>query len=282
MPPRALVLPGGPGRDFGTDRNYLPPAETAARAACPVAAAPDDWPGRRRSSTVRRSSRRRMFFRVRRPLDLPSRMSADRPPSLLAALRGGTRDLHDRAEAAFVLGGPGVTRAEYVAVLARLLAFYAPAERALEAWAPALDASGLALAPRRKAPLLRRDLRALDPGFPRHAEPAFRLPDPAHALGALYVLEGATLGGQLLRRRLAPALGLTAEHGLAFLTGYGADVGPMWRAFGEALGRFEGGLADGARAAATASAVAGARATFAAFERWVVAPTARPTLAASA
>jgi heme oxygenase len=56
----------------------------------------------------------------------------------------------------------------------------------------------------------------------------------------------------------------------------------MWRAFGEALGRFEGGLADGARAAATASAVVGARATFAAFERWVVAPTARPTLAASA
>ncbi|GJG88823.1 heme oxygenase [Gemmatimonadetes bacterium T265] len=217
-------------------------------------------------------------------------MSPD-PSSLRAALRDGTRDLHDRTEAAFVLGAPGVTRAEYVAVLGRLLGLYASAEAALAPWASALAGYGLELAPRRKTPLLRRDFRALG-GAPIGGAPVGRgpgaggpvvgIPTVAHAFGTLYVLEGSTLGGQLLRRRLAPALGLTPEAGLAFFSVYGADVGPMWRAFGEALDRFDTAAAPADRAAARGDALAGARAAFLAFERWVVAPTARPALAVPA
>jgi heme oxygenase len=100
------------------------------------------------------------------------------------------------------------------------------------------------------------------------------VPTLAHALGLLYVLEGATLGGQLLRRRLGPALGLTEERGLAFFTAYGAEVGPMWRAFADALARFDAATPAGERPAAHAAALDAARAAFVAFERDVVAPTA--------
>jgi heme oxygenase len=41
-------------------------------------------------------------------------------------------------------------------------------------------------------------------------------------LGVLYVLEGATLGGQILRREIASRLRLDADNGAAFLDVYGA------------------------------------------------------------
>ena len=61
------------------------------------------------------------------------------------------------------------------------------------------------------------------------------------------MVEGATLGGQLLRRHLAPRLALTPERGLAYFAAYGDAVGPMWRAFGAAVARFDAALAPADR-----------------------------------
>ncbi len=203
-------------------------------------------------------------------------------PALLSTLRDGTSSLHTRTEAAFVLSAPSVTRAEYTGVLSHLFAFYHAAESALAPWASTLSPYGLALAERRKAPLLARDLRALGGSPVAPAVPPLDLPSASHALGALYVTEGATLGGQLLRRRLGPSLGLTPSHGLAFLTAYGPAVGPMWKAFGAALERFDAALPSPERAGAHAHALDAARRTFETFEDAVVRPTARASLAVGA
>lgn len=208
-------------------------------------------------------------------------MPSSDPSALRTVLRAGTRDLHDRTEAAFVLAAPDVTRADYTAVLARLLGLYTATEDALDAWAPPLAGYGLALGPRRRASLLRRDLQALGCSLVA-TTPRIHAPTIAHAFGTLYVFEGATLGGQLLRRRLGSALDLTPSAGLAFFSAYGDDVGPMWRAFGDALDRYDAALAPAHRDAAHADALAGARGAFLAFERWVVAPTARRAPAALA
>lgn len=89
--------------------------------------------------------------------------------------------------------------------------------------------------PRRKLHLLEADLLRLgvSPGD-LAALPLF-LARPyataAEALGSMYVLEGATLGGQLIARRVAATLGFTpAYHG-----SYGAEVGAMWRGFRQRL-----------------------------------------------
>lgn len=213
---------------------------------------------------------------------------------MLAALRAGTRDLHARTEAAFVLGGTEVTHAVYAAVLVHLAAYYARTEAALAPWAPALAPLGLDVAARQKTALLWRDLAAIGAAPDEEAGPipamapalvpasAPVIPNAATALGTLYVLEGATLGGQLLRRRLGPALGLTAEAGLAFFSAYGADVGPMWRAFTTAVDRFDHTTPAAVRPGRHAAAVAGARTAFLAFEHDVVTPTALLAAHASA
>ena len=153
-------------------------------------------------------------------------------------LKTETRPHHDRMEGdplSRTLLNPAVTVAEYTHALAIYHGFYAPLEAKLAAatdWA----ALGFDWAARRKTPLLERDLRALGVSALALAElpqcPDLpELPDLAHALGSMYVLEGATLGGQLMARHMQTHLGLSAEHGCAFFNSYGAALGPMWKGF---------------------------------------------------
>jgi len=60
----------------------------------------------------------------------------------------------------------------------------------------------------------------------------------AKAFGSLYVMEGATLGGQIINRHLKEHLDLTPENGGLFFNGYGRETGPMWKDFGAAITAF--------------------------------------------
>jgi heme oxygenase (biliverdin-IX-beta and delta-forming) len=182
-------------------------------------------------------------------------------------LRTRTREHHARAEASLPLMDPALTRADYVRVLEALHGFHAPLEAALShlPW----TRLGLDWDARRKTPLLARDLRAL--GHSPHAIAELSvcdvLPDTssmARALGAAYVLEGATLGGQLVRRHLHRTLGLGPDGGAAYYSAYDDRVGPMWRAFLAALATAverDGCPPD--------ELVAGARDTFDALAGWL-------------
>ena len=57
------------------------------------------------------------------------------------------------------------------------------------------------------------------------------LNNAAKALGCLYVLEGATLGGVLIARHVRASLGFDGDAGSAFYLGYGPRTGAMWRGF---------------------------------------------------
>jgi len=156
--------------------------------------------------------------------------------SRLDWLRTATQSEHRAIEAALGLGRADLTAARYRRVLERFYGFYVPLEddiRALGDW----DAHGLDVAARSKAGLLRTDLLALgvDPsGLPLCLErPRFRT--RAEAFGGLYVVEGATLGGQVLGRHLAQTLGLGPGNGARFFHGYGSRTGEMWHSFRKAL-----------------------------------------------
>lgn len=130
---------------------------------------------------------------------------------------------------------PQLTLAEYRSVLAGFLGFYLPLEPRLEAFSTWRE-FGPQPERRRKVPLLLRDLRWLS--ATRAASPPVSIcpsvPQPvtlAAALGCHYVLEGATLGGQVISRHLDRALGLSPERGGSFFHSYGMAVGPMWRSF---------------------------------------------------
>lgn len=72
----------------------------------------------------------------------------------------------------------------------------------------------------------------LDAQAPRVELP--RLRDVETALGALYVLEGSTLGGRIIRRHLEALLGAQCAGALAYLMPY-SDLSEMWKRFGAAV-----------------------------------------------
>ena len=156
------------------------------------------------------------------------------------------------------------SRAAYTGHLARLYGFYQPLEEAL--WGNgAVREAGSAGGERRKTPSLLGDLRAL--GIEPHALPLCNtlppVPDEARALGCLYVLEGASLGGQVITRLVRERLGVGPENGGAFFYGYGEKTGVMWDSFRAALETF-------ARSPERQEAVIGsARATFGALGTWL-------------
>lgn len=182
-----------------------------------------------------------------------------------ARLKQSTREAHARVERLVTLLDPRLTRAAYRHWLTVWWGFYAPLEARLEAFVAALPADWPR---RRKVPRLHADLLALGltadqiKRLPR-CQALPQLDTVPVALGCLYVLEGATLGGQLIARHLATTLGVTAATGSAFFTGYGPEVGEMWRVFQthlRAAAATESSAQDMLRAAA---------ATFAAFEQWL-------------
>lgn len=184
---------------------------------------------------------------------------------LHARLRTETRPWHDRLEVGLDLAGRLDSLTEYRRLMEDFLGFYRPVETAL-AKVPWEDADALC-APRRKTPLLEADLRALgvsdfeiarlpiSASVPRPA-------DRAGVFGCLYVMEGATLGGRMVRRFALERLGPAVEPASAFFGSYGAQVGPMWQSF---LDRMEQECAD-----EPDTVIRIAIATFKSLEEWLL------------
>jgi heme oxygenase len=117
---------------------------------------------------------------------------------------------------------------------------------------------------------LDRDLRHL--GHSPRPAPADLLPLPSfpHALGALYVAEGSALGNRVILRAIRGRL--PVKGATAFLEGQGAATGARWTALRAALDLW------GERHPASApEVVAGARATFQAYARWLAPALGRAT-----
>ena len=61
-----------------------------------------------------------------------------------------------------------------------------------------------------------------------HDDLAILLPSTEHIWGAIYVIEGSTLGGEILARHFTKTLGLFPEAGLRFFTAYGSETKAKW------------------------------------------------------
>jgi heme oxygenase len=148
-------------------------------------------------------------------------------------LRAATRLLHRRVEASIDVQRRFSSKEAYRELLERLLGLHLPLEAALKS----LDwpANSIDLVQRQKCSWLECDLRHLGHSSETLARiPAFdRLPlvDIETGLGWLYVVEGSTLGGQLLSKAAHTALGVTRERGARFFASYGSQVGSMWQEF---------------------------------------------------
>jgi len=197
---------------------------------------------------------------------MPSAPSDVASAPVLQALRTETADLHIALEKRLPFFSDSLTIPAFLHLMQAYHGFYAPLEAALRE-SPERPA-GFDLQPLYKTATLVADLRALGlsdtaiAGLPQCRELPV-IDSPAACLGILYVLEGATLGGQVLRREIHARLGLDADNGAAFLDVYGADTGRRWRAFLTYL------CSRPLDAAERAAVVVAAQRTFHCFERWL-------------
>lgn len=183
-------------------------------------------------------------------------------PALLPRLRLETRPFHDGVEAnAFnqSLSAGTVTAAQTAQFLGRMYGFVQPYETALRRHAVALGPEWQ-LEQRYRAALIPADLARL--GYPAAPPLCPTLPPletRAQLLGAMYVLEGSTLGGQVIARQLAAA-GIDGRS--SFFASRAERTGPLWKQFTQLL--------EAAAAAEEADAiVASAIRTFQTLAAWL-------------
>jgi heme oxygenase len=190
---------------------------------------------------------------------------------ILPRLRAETRDLHAAAESTLAVPEGGLGAAAYATVLERWYGFLVVLEPRLSSWHRTdrlLDWER-----RRKLHLLAADLdvlgtdsrvRAMLPRCPHVPS----IDGAADALGALYVVEGSTLGARVQRDRLCT--GPLPRRAFSFLESYGPQTGRRWRDYRCLTSAWVGD--DPARADAV---VAAARATFGALVTWQASGSAR-------
>lgn len=184
--------------------------------------------------------------------------------AIMRRLKDETRSCHDRLERRLSPGWGAITTEKYRLLLERYYGFYAPFEETAAAtMAPAYQPF---LARRVKSGFIGDDLRYL--GLSEQQLSDLPRTDGMPGLGelqrwgGLYVLEGATLGGQVISRIIRDRLGLAPGAGCSFFWSYGEQIGPMWNEFKLTLESIT-------PLDRQDHVVAGARATFEAFEDWV-------------
>jgi heme oxygenase len=185
---------------------------------------------------------------------------------LRARLKTATNEAHERMHAhpGFAAAAAGTIGADaYRDLLARLYGFHAAFENRMRG-APAAFAKALELPARARAGLIVEDLLAL--GASRETidilplcNDILLLHDEGDRLGALYVVEGSTLGGAFI----AKALARSAANARRFFDGHGVNHGRLWRNLVKALDRLDDVPEEADRAERAAIS------TFAAFERWM-------------
>lgn len=150
---------------------------------------------------------------------------------IIQQLRHGTRTSHESLEDGYGILDRLACVSGRRAVIAGLFSVYAPAEKSLTPFLEPIP--GLRFTARCKSPRLAADL--LDLGLTHTQlgtlplEPIAAFDGAARALGFAYVLEGATLGGAVIRKRLI-ASGQSLV-GLSFYNCYGSAVGQHWMEF---------------------------------------------------
>lgn len=165
---------------------------------------------------------------------------------LMDRLRTETQDRHRQVEAQpffNALAAKDLPLESYVGLLRALETVYATLEAAASAAThPAVAA--VWQDSMRKLPLLQRDLAY----FTQHRLPEMPVAtlyallladeirraasdDPAALLGYLYVFEGSTLGGIVLRSQVEQAFKLKDRSGLAYLSSYDKQIAAAWREF---------------------------------------------------
>jgi heme oxygenase len=145
-------------------------------------------------------------------------------------LRQETALEHRAVEDALPLMREDLRLEQYTACLQRIYGFVSAWEQSSTSSAPAWMLESLLV--RSRLSLLERDLRCFKLRVPQDC--SAKLPifaSVASLFGGMYVMEGSTLGGQLIARHVETVLHLEKGRGNCYFRGHGEQTGSMWQEF---------------------------------------------------
>jgi len=151
-------------------------------------------------------------------------------------LKTNTKSNHQELEKKLVAQMRAMRNAEnYTQLLSLFYSFFGGLELLIN---KQLDAAFLPdYLQRRKTAALADDLMKLGATLPELATgdalPA--ITNQFEALGALYVIEGSTLGGKIISKMVKQQLQFPDDTGLSFFNGYGEQTDAMWNRFKQAI-----------------------------------------------
>lgn len=145
--------------------------------------------------------------------------------TLTQRLKQSTREVHERLHEHPIMAAllsPQLSRQQYINILVAFYGFYRPCEFAVKEM-PCITTS--------RVTWLEADLNALQYNINQVAlcEIIPDLQTFSNYLGYHYVVEGSSLGGQVIYRQIQVTLGLTPQTGARFFHGYGKNTAATWR-----------------------------------------------------
>lgn len=154
--------------------------------------------------------------------------------NLRKRLQEETKSLHEKIEQTFLLKKillQEITLSDYKLLIQKFYGFITPCEVLIDSLT-----CKFVIKNRKKQPWLEQDLRALKISKNNDTKLLIcrNLPvlcEYEQVLGYLYVMEGATLGGQIIIKMLKTQLQITLDQGGRFFHGYGDKTKIMWNNF---------------------------------------------------
>lgn len=149
-------------------------------------------------------------------------------------LQEETKSLHDKIEQTYLLKKillQEITLNDYQLLIQKFYGFITPCEALIDS----LKCKSL-IKNREKKPWLEQDIHALKISNNNDIKLSICLDLPVlseyeQVLGYLYVMEGATLGGQIISKMLKTQLQITPDQGGKFFHGHGDKTKIMWHDF---------------------------------------------------
>lgn len=146
-------------------------------------------------------------------------------------LRENTKIAHQELEKLLVRKIRSIqTAGDYLEILVCFSRFFCPLEKAISFQ---LQNTLPDISKRRKTEWIEEDINYFQPSYSVIPTcPAIpEIYKDSQAVGALYVIEGSTLGGQVICRMVSQRLGISPEKGFKFFSGYGDTTAEMWGDF---------------------------------------------------
>ena len=116
----------------------------------------------------------------------------------------------------------------YLKLLQKLEAYYQVLEKAYVPFFK--EVTALEISKRQRAHILTEDIKNRSGVTSVYSFDVPVIDSICKATGALYVMEGSTLGARFICQSLAQS-GINASNGAAYFSGYGEDTGTMWKVF---------------------------------------------------